>query len=337
MVDMKSAVKNGSINKLKIADLKSYLKGVKLPQVRGSSTQPLPSSSSAHFSSHLAQRVWNRIFRLAAPRLKNLHGPHSPQAGEKEDLVLRCSLHVRSEGLDVGDGRNPFDLKPAELRKAVAQRGLNPMGEKDELLQLLIDHIEKESGGGGAASGGGGGGGGKSSGDSEGVSIAKQVLELDDDACGILSILGEEITAKSSVGAMKKQYLLISRLIHPDKIPGFGQATKAFQLLVSAYEGLSQPDATNFDTSKPKSKTINRSNEGCHNTKVCCPRCMAPWGEAVDGLEPAAYMHMMTGIKTYHCSTCLLEFGCMTAEHRYQNTTLCLHRSCVYVFVCICA
>lgn len=27
-------------------------------------------------------------------------------------------------------------------------------------------------------------------------------------------------------------------------------------------------------------------------------------------------MHMMTGIKTYHCSTCLLEFGCMTSEHR---------------------
>jgi len=43
MVDMKSAVKNGSINKLKIADLKNYLKGAKLPQVRGSSTPPLPS------------------------------------------------------------------------------------------------------------------------------------------------------------------------------------------------------------------------------------------------------------------------------------------------------
>lgn len=52
------------------------------------------------------------------------------------------------------------------------------------------------------------------------------------------------------------------------------QATKAFQLLVSAYEGLSQPDATKFDTSKPKTKTISRSNEGCHNTKICCPRCM---------------------------------------------------------------
>ena len=35
-------------------------------------------------------------------------------------------------------------------------------------------------------------------------------------------------------------------------------------------------------------------------------RCKAPWGEAVDGLEPAAYSHLMTGIKSYCCRcTCL--------------------------------
>lgn len=33
MVDLKAAVKNGSIDQLKIADLKAYLKGAKLPQV----------------------------------------------------------------------------------------------------------------------------------------------------------------------------------------------------------------------------------------------------------------------------------------------------------------
>ncbi len=93
-------------------------------------------------------------------------------------------------------------------------------------------------------------------------------------------------------------------------------------------------------------------------------RCKAPWGEAIDGLEPAAYSHLMTGIKSYccrcmclrayehaygdkktertgifghkfvmfivyganraltrvwwlcDCSTCLLDFGCMTAVHK---------------------
>jgi hypothetical protein len=80
MADMQKAVKDGSIKKQTMADLKAYLKK---------------------------------------------HG--QTQAGEKEDLILRITLHVRSAGLDVGDGKNPFDLQPAELRKACAQRGLNPV------------------------------------------------------------------------------------------------------------------------------------------------------------------------------------------------------------------
>jgi hypothetical protein len=90
-----------------------------------------------------------------------------PQAGEKEDLVARVTLHVRSRSLKI-DERDPFDLKPAELRKACAQRGLNPMGERDELLKLLID-AEGGSGGGGGSSGGG------APGDDEATTLVKQV------------------------------------------------------------------------------------------------------------------------------------------------------------------
>ncbi len=86
--------------------------------------------------------------------------------------------------------------------------------------------------------------------------------------------VGEEITPKSSVAAMKKQYFLLSRLIHPDRLQTFPQATKAFQLLVSAYESLSQPDITKVDTAAPKTKVISRTNEGCYRTDVCCPRCV---------------------------------------------------------------
>jgi len=144
------------------------------------------------------------------------------------------------------------------------------------------------------------------------------VLALEGDACGILSLLGTQVDANSAVGVMRKQYLLLSTKIHPDKHVGKNQhlATRAFQVLVSAYDGLSQPDMSKTDTAKPKTKTINRSNEGCYKTPVHCPRCSSPWGEGVDGLEPAAYSHMMTGIKTYCCSTCLLDFGCMTAMHK---------------------
>ena len=105
---------------------------------------------------------------------------------------------------------------------------------------------------------------------------------------------------------------------------------------------------------KAKGKTLSRSNEGCFVTPVHCPRCGVAWGQAMDGLEKAAYTHLMvaplslffvsarkpsavritpvcngaqlcvtppcgwpqTGIKTYCCSTCLCTFGCMTAVHK---------------------
>lgn len=172
------------------------------------------------------------------------------------------------------------------------------MGERDELLKLLIESAQSGNGGGGE-----GGGGGGDAGDDEATKIVKRVLDLEGDACAILSLLGTEVNACSAVAVMRKQYLLLSTKIHPDKHPEKTRhlATKAFQVLVSAYDSLSQPDMSQADTSKPKTKTINRSNEGCHRTPVHCPRCTAPWGEAVDGLEPAAYSHMMTGIKTYCC------------------------------------
>lgn len=184
------------------------------------------------------------------------------------------------------------------------------MGERDELLKLLID----DSGGGS----GGVGGGCSDSGDDEATTLVKRVLSMEGDPCGILSLLGTRVDAGSDVHVMRKQYLLLSTKIHPDKHPEKTRhlATKAFQVLVSAYDSLSQPDMTKAQTTQPKTKTINRSNEGCFRTVVHCPRCKAPWGEAVDGLEPASYSHMMTGIKTYCCSTCLLDFGCMTAIHK---------------------
>lgn len=106
------------------------------------------------------------------------------------------------------------------------------------------------------------------------------MLALDDDFNGILSLLGNKISSASSPSDMRKAYLLISRQIHPDKIGReFPMATKAFQLLVSAYEGLSQPDMTKASTAKATGKTLSRSNEGCYRTKVCCPRCGVEWGQ----------------------------------------------------------
>jgi DnaJ domain len=96
------------------------------------------------------------------------------------------------------------------------------------------------------------------------------------------------ITASSPTTAMRKAYLKLSLLIHPDKLSKhFADAAKAFQALVRAFERLSCPSyATDFApaTGKDKVVTIARSNEGCHRTRVCCPRCIQPWSEGtLDG------------------------------------------------------
>ena len=68
------------------------------------------------------------------------------------------------------------------------------------------------------------------------VAIAKKILSLDeiDDFEGILNLLGgDRITKLSPLAAMRKAYLKLSLLIHPDKLSrDFDQATKSFQVLL---------------------------------------------------------------------------------------------------------
>jgi len=67
---------------------------------------------------------------------------------------------------------------------------------------------------------------------------------------------------------------------------------------------------------RQKHKEVVRSNEGCHKTRVNCPRCHMEWGRAELGLETAAYNLLMMGLKEYVCGRCACSFGCMTAEHK---------------------
>jgi len=59
-----------------------------------------------------------------------------------------------------------------------------------------------------------------------------------------------------------------------------------------------------------------RSNDGCHRTRLFCPRCKAEWGLPDSGTEQYDYNFMMMGLKSYNCALCLFEFGCMTAIHK---------------------
>ena len=153
--------------------------------------------------------------------------------------------------------------------------------------------------------------------------MAKQVLQLGEagDACGVLSLVGQEITTTTPFAAQRKAYLQLSRMIHPDKIGRhFDGATRAFQELVRAFDELTAPppaeDATGKGKQPSKAPTISRSNQNCFRTRVFCPRCDAEWGTQDSGLQPYDYNLMMQGLKLYCCALCLCEFGCVSAKHR---------------------
>ena len=132
--------------------------------------------------------------------------------------------------------------------------------------------------------------------------------------CATRPLIGAQ---KSPLNSLRKAYLKLSMIIHPDKLTQykFEDATKAFQALVGAFESLTRPDVPVDGGVDSKAKKISRSNAGCVVTTVKCPRCKVAWGAKTDGNPDYFYNFMMTGLKSYTCSTCLFEFGCMAAIH----------------------
>lgn len=150
--------------------------------------------------------------------------------------------------------------------------------------------------------------------------LAKEVLRLGGAGkhVEVLRLLGDPVTAGGGGGsdngaAARKAFLRISMLIHPDKLRGFPDATKAFQALVHAFDR----HQTKVPTAggELRHKALGRSNDGCYRTQVRCPRCEVAWGSAVEGNPDYYYNFMMQGLRCFTCSTCLLDFGCFTADH----------------------
>ena len=258
--------------------------------------------------------------------------------GEKPDLIARLKQVATGEAFKV-DGINPAALKAGVLKKELATRGLPcslDLESRDVLVGRLIDVLKQESN---SSAAGGSASTGSAVDDADeaiklAVEMAKQVLTLGEagDAAGIFSLLGAPITTATPFAAQRKAYLSLSRMIHPDKIGRhFDGATRAFQELVTAFDLLTAPPAADDSAAggapgNRKSPTLSRSNDGCHRTRLFCPRCEAEWATADSGLEKYDYNLMMQGLKLYCCAACLCEFGCVSAQHRCP---LC-HRS----FVC---
>ena len=249
------------------------------------------------------------------------------QQGEKGDLQHRIALYKQGED-NMLDGCNPCKLKAGELKKALAKRGLPcdlSIESRDQLNARLIDALKKEKG----ESGGSGAKADPSSEEDDlalACNVARQALELGEagDYEAVLSLSGPSITRTTPFPALRKAYLTLARLIHPDKLShSYEGATRAFQELVRAFETISAPEPTPESVAgagggkrKAAAPTIARSNDGCYRTRLFCPRCGDEWGKADSGLDKYEYTLMMQGIKTFCCAGCLCEFGCVTAMHR---------------------
>jgi hypothetical protein len=246
-------------------------------------------------------------------------------AGEKATQIWRLKQFdiCASKGYTSTDGKNLACLKMASLKKMCAKAAIYPDQSQDELLGALIAHFEEKS-----AS--------DKINDKQGpnikidaVAVAKKVLELDeyDDFAGILNIAtvqgGAFIDRTTPTSVMRKAYLKLSLLIHPDKLKSaFSNATKAFQALVRAFDCMTSPEIEPETRSggaaraAQESFKISRSNQSCYRTRVCCPRCKVPWSERnLEGNPDYYYNFLMMAVKQFTCATCLCEFGCMSAIH----------------------
>jgi len=128
--------------------------------------------------------------------------------------------------LTVLDGKNPCQLKMSDLKVAAARNGCSPIGSQDEMLTELVAALKKSKPSKQAdilADS-------KSIRSNEvvteidAISLARRVLELDemDDWVGILNLAANstsgKISRQSPTNIMRKAYLKLSLLIHPDKL-----------------------------------------------------------------------------------------------------------------------
>jgi len=228
--------------------------------------------------------------------------------------------------LNTAHGAKVKVLKLPEVRQALCDAGLSPVGDKNELMKRLAVHYStltsSNTSNNTTAKNGEDNGSSEAKTDKSTGELMKVILDNEGDFVFILSLSGKIVKANSSKAELRKAYLLLSAKVHPDKNPGSQESKKAFQAVSESFERLANPDKfeESEDDSQPakkrqKTERFTRSNSGCYQTKIKCPRCKNVWNTNDLGLEDASYNFFMMGIKQYICGGCFLKFGCMTALH----------------------
>jgi len=225
--------------------------------------------------------------------------------------------------LNTEEGIRVKAMKAPDVRRALCDSGLSPVGDKAELLKRLAIHFTKlvantkVKDSGGESTNGTSGGEEKDDAKHE---LMKAIIANEGDYVFVLSLSGTLVSKNSSKADLRRAYLKVSTRVHPDKNPGNQEATKAFQILVESFEKLANPEQYENDDDEPtktrqKTERFTRDNKGCYATVIKCPRCHGVWNTNDLGLEDAAYNFLMQGIKQFICGGCFAKFGCMTAIH----------------------
>jgi hypothetical protein len=211
--------------------------------------------------------------------------------------IPACHGPGNSACMNTAEGKKVSALPLAEVRKTLAAAGLDVIGNQPELRRRMVDHLIALS----AASTPGAVAATNDTSPNSNAALIKAAQACGDDYAALLSLAGEPVSVSSPAAVLRRSFLKLSVRLHPDKNVGVPGAAIAFQALVLAFERLSQgAEAATADTSTQSSQprarmdtTVVRSNTGCVQTRIYCPRCRMDWPRKELGLEDAAYNFLM--------------------------------------------
>ena len=227
--------------------------------------------------------------------------------------------------LNTIEGQKVAALGVPEVRKTLAGLGLDVIGNGNELKRRLADYLLSQATTSVAASENASSAAPATAAGQpqRATALIKSAIECGDNYADLLSLGGTPVSASTPASELRRVYLKLSLVLHPDKNGNSAESKQAFQALVLAFERLSQPtdegdSGDRSAKSRPRERvdtSVQRSNAGCVQTRIYCPRCRMDWPRKELGLEEAAYNFFMSALKEYTCGRCMCLFGCMSAIH----------------------